>query len=67
MVRGAEPTEEEQDSFRERIASVAAAQEAGRVRSDIPAVDLFAIVLRVTESWLSAPLALRTAADEDPL
>ena len=63
----AEPTEAERESFRERVAGVVAAQEAGRIRSDIPAVDLFAIVLRVTESWLSAPLALRTAVGEDPL
>jgi AcrR family transcriptional regulator len=62
----AEPTEVERESFRERIASVVAAQEAGRIRSDIPATDLFAIVLRITDSWLGAPPALRTVAGEDP-
>lgn len=63
----AEPTEAERESFQERVASVAVAQQAGRIRSDIPAVDLFAIVLRVSDSWLSAPLALRAAAGEDPM
>ncbi|HEV7865269.1 MAG TPA: TetR family transcriptional regulator [Acidimicrobiia bacterium] len=57
----AEPTEAERTSFEERVASVAAAQKAGRIRSDIPAHDLFAIVLRMTESWLSAPSALKAA------
>ena len=63
----AEPTEAERESFQERVAAVAAAQQAGWIRADIPAVDLFAIVLRVTDSWLSAPLALRAAAGGDPM
>jgi AcrR family transcriptional regulator len=66
-VERAEATEAERESFSEGVASVAAAQQAGRIRSDIPAVDLFAIVLRVTDSWLSAPLALRAAAGGDPM
>jgi AcrR family transcriptional regulator len=61
------PTEAETDSFRDRIAAAAAAQQAGKLRADIPAVDLFAIVLRLTESWLSAPPALKTASGEDPM
>jgi AcrR family transcriptional regulator len=63
----AEPTEAERTSFKERVASVAAAQKAGRIRSDIPAHDLFAIVLRMTESWLSAPSALKAAAGGNPM
>jgi hypothetical protein len=31
------------------------------------AVDMFAIVLRMTESWLSAPSALQAVAGQDPL
>ena len=49
------------------VPALAAAQEAGRIRSDIPAIDLFAIVLRMTDSWLSAPAALRAVAGEDPM
>lgn len=63
----ADPTETELKTFRQRIDSVAAAQKAGRLRADISALDLFAIVLRVTESWLSAPAALKAAAGRDPL
>jgi AcrR family transcriptional regulator len=62
-----QPAEGETDSFRDRIAAVAAAQQSGKLRADIPAADLFAIVLRLTESWLSAPLALKTASGQDPM
>jgi AcrR family transcriptional regulator len=55
-----EPTDGERQAFKDRVNSVAAAQRAGRVRDDIQAVDLFAIVLRMTESWLSAPLGLQS-------
>ncbi|MGH3170893.1 MAG: TetR/AcrR family transcriptional regulator, partial [Trebonia sp.] len=51
------PTPEEEESYRAKVAVVAQAQRAGRVTSVIPAVDLFALVLRMTESWLSAPPA----------
>ncbi|MEV6847971.1 TetR family transcriptional regulator [Actinoplanes sp. NPDC051411] len=59
-----EPTDEEVASYRARLDSVAEAQRAGRLRADIPAADLFALVLRMTESWLSAPAALRAAAGD---
>jgi AcrR family transcriptional regulator len=58
-----EPTAAELAGFQERVDAVAAAQREGRIRDDIPAVDLFAIVLRVTESWLSAPPALKTVGE----
>ncbi|HXC82486.1 MAG TPA: TetR family transcriptional regulator [Trebonia sp.] len=67
ILERSEPTVAERQTFEERVASVAAAQEAGRIRSDISAIDLFAIVLRMTESWLSAPAALRAVAGEDPM
>jgi AcrR family transcriptional regulator len=63
----AEPTEAELSGFRARFEVVAAAQRAGRLRGDIPAVDLFAIVMRMTESWLSAPPALTAAGGPDPM
>jgi AcrR family transcriptional regulator len=67
ILERSEPTEAERQTFEERVVSVAAAQEAGRIRADIPAIDLFAIVMRMTDSWLSAPAALRAVAGEDPM
>lgn len=61
------PSEDELRAYRARIAAVFSAQQAGRLRSDIPAADLFAMVLRISESWLSAPPALHAAGDGDPL
>lgn len=62
-----EPTDAELASYRERVESVAAAQREGRLRADIPPADLFAIVLRMTESWLSAPAALQATVDAEPM
>jgi len=67
ILERSEPSETERQTFEERVASVAAAQTAGRIRSDIPAIDLFAIVMRMTDSWLSAPAALRAVTGEDPM
>lgn len=63
----AEPTEAEVDTYRRRLDTVTAAQRDGRLRADIPAADLFAIVLRMTESWLSASPALQAAATDEPM
>jgi AcrR family transcriptional regulator len=60
-------SEAEIASYRERVDAVAAAQRAGRVDDSLPAADLFAMVLRITESWLDAPPALRATAGPDPL
>ena len=60
-----EATVNEIQSYQERVAAVAAAQSAGSVDDAIPAVDLFALVLRMTQAWLSAPTALR-AVTGDP-
>lgn len=62
-----EPSASERRAFQTRIEAVEKAQLAGRVRTDISAMDLFAFVLRMTESWLSAPPALQAAGGEDPL
>lgn len=63
----AEPTDAETASYRQRLDAVTTAQREGRLRADIPAADLFAIVLRMTESWLSAPPALQAAVTDEPL
>ena len=51
-------SEAEVESYRVKVDAVAAAQREGRLDASLPAVDLFAIVLRITESWLDAPPAL---------
>lgn len=61
------PTEDERRSYEEKVAAIAAAQAAGKVNDRIPAVDLFAMVLRITESWISAPPGLRAVAGAGPL
>jgi AcrR family transcriptional regulator len=63
----AEPTDDEVAAYRDRLAGLTAAQAAGRLRADIPAADLFALVLRMTESWLSTPPALRAAAGDESM
>jgi AcrR family transcriptional regulator len=57
-IERAKPTQAERKSYRKRVAALAAAQRAGKVNAAIPAADLFAMVLSLTESWLSAPPAL---------
>lgn len=61
------PTDAEVARYRDRLETVAAAQREGRLRADISPADLFALVLRMTESWLSAPPALRAAAGDEPM
>jgi AcrR family transcriptional regulator len=63
----AEPTDAEQRSYKAKVNAIAKAQRDGKINGAIPAMDLFAIVLRMTESWLSAPPALRAVAGKDPL
>ncbi|MDQ1752702.1 MAG: hypothetical protein QOE71_3758 [Pseudonocardiales bacterium] len=63
----AEPTDAEQRSYKAKVNAIAKAQRDGKIYGAIPAMDLFAIVLRMTESWLSAPPALRAVAGKDPL
>jgi AcrR family transcriptional regulator len=59
-------SETEVDSYRARVDAVAAAQREGRLDDSLPAVDLFAIVLRITESWLDAPPALAAVSGPQP-
>ena len=58
----AEPTEAEVHSFAIKVAAIEGAQKSGKLNADITAIDLFAMVLRLTESWPSAPPALRSLA-----
>ncbi|MFF3208740.1 TetR family transcriptional regulator [Streptomyces sp. NPDC002962] len=59
-------TQTEIDSYRSKVDAIVAAQREGRVNDSIPAVDLFAMVLRLTESWLDAPPALAAVTGTDP-
>ncbi|MET8723945.1 TetR family transcriptional regulator [Streptomyces misionensis] len=59
-------SQKEVDSYQTKVETVAAAQRDGRICDDIPAVDLFAMVLRLTESWLDAPPALAATTGTDP-
>lgn len=61
-----EPGEAEIEGYRAKVEAVAAAQREGRIEDRLPAVDLFAMVLRLTESWLDAPPALAAVAGDDP-
>jgi AcrR family transcriptional regulator len=62
IVERAQPTQAERESYRTRVAAIAAAQRAGRVNASLPAVDIFAMVLSLTDSWLSAPPALQATS-----
>jgi len=63
----AEPTDAERRGYKAKVAAIAAAQRDGKLYDGIPAMDMFGIVLRMTESWLSAPPALRAVAGKDPM
>ncbi|MEU8001777.1 TetR family transcriptional regulator [Catellatospora sp. NPDC049111] len=67
VLERSEPTALEREAFQARVDAVASAQRAGRLRDDIAAVDLFAIVLRMTEGWLSASPGLLATAGDDPM
>ncbi|MFM9633498.1 MULTISPECIES: hypothetical protein [Streptomyces] len=56
----------ELDSYQVRITAITHAPRAGKINYRINAVDLYAMVLRVTESWLSVPPALQAAAHNNP-
>lgn len=63
----AEPTEAERRSYKSKIDAITRAQRDGKLYAGMPALDMFAIVLRMTDSWLSAPPALTALAGKDPL
>ncbi|MFM9499940.1 hypothetical protein ACKI1Q_40980 [Streptomyces galilaeus] len=47
----------ELDSYQVRITAITHAPSAGKINDRINAVDLYAMVLRITESWLTQPAA----------
>lgn len=63
----AEPTDAEVRSYKIKVAAIEDAQKTGKINDGIAAIDLFAMVLRITESWLAAPPALKSVAGSDPL
>jgi AcrR family transcriptional regulator len=62
-----EPTDAERHAFKMKVNAIAKAQREGKLYDGMPALDLLAIVLRMTESWLSAPPALLAAAGKEPM
>ncbi|MFI6019176.1 hypothetical protein ACIBCP_16325 [Streptomyces sp. NPDC051287] len=63
LERHAHPSQCEIDSYRANVDAIAAAQREGRVIDGISAAGLFAMVLRLAESWLDAPLTTAIGAD----
>ena len=61
------PTPAEEAAYAKKLAAVRAAQRAGLVNDELPAVDVLAITQRMATSWLAAPVGLRAAAGRDPL
>ncbi|MFD7436046.1 hypothetical protein [Streptomyces sp. NPDC059861] len=63
MLDLAGPAEDERHaSYEVRVAAIVEAQATGKVNDRIPAVDLFAMVLRISESRLSGPPGLPAVA-----
>ena len=59
-----QPVDAEVKEYRRNVAAVQAAQEAGRVRSDIPATELMAMVIAVVISWDTASWSLKALQAE---
>ncbi|MFF0401119.1 hypothetical protein ACFYSJ_36160 [Streptomyces sp. NPDC005248] len=59
-------TASEAEGYQAKAEAVAAAQGEGRLDDSLPVVDLFTMVLRITESWLDAPPALLAVSGEQP-
>ncbi|MBO2451687.1 TetR family transcriptional regulator [Actinomadura barringtoniae] len=62
----ATPSEAERESYEIKVQAIAEAQRAGKVNGTIPAIDLFAMVLRISESWLSGAPGLKALAEDTP-
>ncbi len=54
-----QPVEAEVAEYRRNVAAIAAAQRAGSVRSDIPAIELLAMVVALVISWDTASWSLK--------
>jgi AcrR family transcriptional regulator len=54
-----QPIDAEVELYRAKIADVASAQKAGRIRADIPAAELLAMVIALVTSWGTASWSLK--------
>lgn len=59
-----QPVEVEVEQYRKRLAAIAAAQEAGKIRADIPAAELMAMVIALVISWATATSSLKALRPE---
>lgn len=59
-----QPFEPEVEGYRRRAVAIAAAQEAGNLRADIPPAELVAMVIGVVISWDSAAWSLKALQPE---
>ncbi|HUQ59091.1 TetR family transcriptional regulator [Lentzea sp.] len=60
-----QPVEAEVAEYRRNVTAIAAAQEAGTVRSDIPAIELLAMVVALVISWDTASWSLKALRDDE--
>ncbi|WP_344591611.1 TetR/AcrR family transcriptional regulator [Actinomadura vinacea] len=58
------PIEAEVKEYRRNVAAIKAAQEAGHVRADIPAIELMAMVIAMVISWDTASWSLKALQAE---
>ncbi|ATE56110.1 TetR family transcriptional regulator [Actinosynnema pretiosum] len=58
------PVDAEVAEYRRNVAAIAAEQAAGRVRADIPAVELMAMVIALVISWDTASWSLKSLGEE---
>ena len=54
-----QPVDAEVEVFRSRVVAIKAAQEAGQVRADIPALELLTMVIALVISWDTASWSLK--------
>lgn len=59
-----QPVDVEVEQYRKRVAAIAAAQEAGQVRADIPPAELMAMVIALVISWDTATWSLKALQPE---
>lgn len=59
-----QPVEAEVAEYRRNVAAISAAQRAGSVRSDIPAIELLAMVVALVISWDTASWSLKALRED---
>jgi AcrR family transcriptional regulator len=59
-----QPVDVEVEQYRRRVAMIAAAQESGRIRADIPPAELMAMVIALVISWDIATSSLKALRPE---